>query len=226
MNHRTYWKRRRPGDFPRARAGGGARWLSPLVPAVLALGVLAAACGGSSGGGGEGVASAGGAGGEKKAFDSSSQKDPRQAALDFARCMREHGVDMPDPQEGEGGMVMIGPGPGGGEPGSAQRPPAGFEEAHQACAHFLKDMVQDGDAKPDPKEQDRALKFAKCMRDNGVNMPDPDFSGSGGGFSIRIGEDGIDPNSAAFKEAQKACGSLFGPGSGEPGLGIAGRTQS
>jgi hypothetical protein len=225
MNHRTYWKRRRPGEIPRARVSRRSRWLSPLAPALLALAALAAACGGSSGGG-EGVASAGGTGGGRNAADSAAGKDPHQAALEFARCMREHGVDMPDPQEGEGGMVMIGPGPAGGEPSRGQQPPAGFEEAHQACAHLLKDMVQDGDAKPDPEQQDRALRFAKCMRDNGVNMPDPEFSGNGGGFSIKVGEEGIDPGSAAFKEAQKVCGSLFGPGHGEPGIGIAGRTGS
>ena len=217
MNHMANWKRRRPGEFPRV-----ARWLSPLVPAVLALALLAAACGGSSGAEGDGVASAGAG---RKVGESSAKKDPQQAGLDFARCMREHGVDMPDPKAGEGGMVMIGPGPGGDGPSAAQRPPAGFEEAHKACAHFLADLVQDGDTKPDPEEQDRALKFATCMREHGVNLPDPDFSG-GHGFSIQIGDDGMDPASETFKEAQKACGGLFGPAGGEPGVGIAGRATS
>lgn len=214
MNHKSSCRRRRPGEIPRATR---ARWVAPLVPILLALAVLAAACGGSSGGDGDGVATAGDGASGRKAGDSSAGKDPQQAALEFARCMRGKGIDMPDPKVGESGMVMLAPGGGGGGPTAEQRPPAGFEEAHKACAHLLKDMVQDGDAKPDPAEQDRALKFAKCMRDHGVNMPDPDFSG-GGGFSIRIGEDGIDPNSETFKEAQKACGGLFGPGGGEPGV--------
>ena len=221
MNYMSNWRRRRPGEFPRAAR---ARWLVPLVPAVLALAVLAAACGGSSGAEGEGVASAGSSPSGRKAGDSSA--DPQQAALEFARCMRDNGIDMPDPQVGESGMVMIGPGPGGDEPSAEQRPPAGFEEAHKACAHLLKDMVQDGGAKPDPKEQDRALKFARCMREHGVDMPDPDFSGGGGGFSIRVGEDGIDPNSETFKEAQKACGGLFGPGGDRPGVAARGGARS
>ena len=111
MNHKTHWKRRHPGEIPRARR----RWLAPVVPAVLALAMLAVACGGSSGGDGEGVASAGGSGGQK-ASDSSAKKDPQQAGLDFAKCMREHGVDMPDPKVGEGGMVMLAPGGGGDDP--------------------------------------------------------------------------------------------------------------
>ena len=220
MSHMAHWKRRRPGDPPRA-----ARWLRPPASAVLALALLAAACGGSSGAESEGVASAGGAGAGDKVDDSAARKDPQQAGLDFARCMREHGVDMPDPKAGEGGMVMIGPGPGGDGPSAGQRPPAGFEEAHKACAHLLADLVQDGAAAPDPEEQDRALKFARCMREHGVDMPDPDFSG-GHGFSIRIGEDGMDPASETFKAAQKACGGLFGHGGGEPGIGIAGRATS
>lgn len=221
MNHRTRRKGRRPGEFPRA-----ARWLSPLFPAVVALGLLAVACGGSSGAEGEGVATAGGAGAGKNVGDTSAEKDPQQAGLDFARCMREHGVDMPDPEVGEGGMVMIGPGGGGGAPtATAERPPAGFEDAHKACAHLLADMIQDGGAEPDPEEQDRALKFARCMREHGVDIPDPDFSG-GQGFSIQIGEGGMDPASQIFKEAQKACGGLFGPGGAGPGIGIAGRATS
>ena len=38
-------------------------------------------------------------------------QEQRDAMLAFAQCMREHGIDMPDPQFETGGMVMIG-GPG------------------------------------------------------------------------------------------------------------------
>jgi hypothetical protein len=55
--------------------------------------------------------------------------------------------------------------------------------------------------------QQAMLDFASCMRDNGVNMPDPTFDASGnpqGGF---IGRDsGIDPRSTEFQTAQQACG--------------------
>ncbi|MER6528566.1 hypothetical protein [Streptomyces sp. NPDC001508] len=66
---------------------------------------------------------------------------------------------------------------------------------------------------------DRALAYSKCMRDNGVpNFPDPQ-SDSGG---IRISpQDGLDPNSQAFKEAQQACQDLAPQGSG-PGGGSGG----
>jgi hypothetical protein len=44
-------------------------------------------------------------------------------------------------------------------------------------------------------------KQAKCMREHGVDMPDPDPTGKGG---MRIGGPGDDPKK--FEEAAKACG--------------------
>ncbi len=186
-----------------------------ILPAALALSLLATACGGSSGEAADGVASAGD-GKAKSAKEKKAKKtDPQQAALDFARCMRENGVDVPDPKASDNGMVLVGPAPGPGGLGQATEPPTGFEEADKACRHLIKDLISDGGGgKVDAKEQDRALRFAKCMRENGVNMPDPDFSK--GGVSMKIDE-GFDPTSQAFQAAQKACGSLFGPAGG-PGV--------
>ena len=60
--------------------------------------------------------------------------------------------------------------------------------------------------------QAKSLAFSRCMRSHGVpNFPDPQFgTGPGGGFGIRIGGAGLDPNTPAFQAAQKACGSIFG----------------
>ncbi len=55
--------------------------------------------------------------------------------------------------------------------------------------------------------QDALLKYAKCMRDNGVDMADPTFDAqgnpTGGGFGA--GAQGIDRQSPAFQAAQKVC---------------------
>jgi hypothetical protein len=60
---------------------------------------------------------------------------------------------------------------------------------------------------------DQALKFAGCMRANGVpNFPDPS---AGGGIQITPGS-GLNPQSPAFQAAQKVCGKLL-PGGG-PGV--------
>ncbi len=189
------------------------RFRTLVAPAALALGLLATACGGSPNASADGVASAGHRSAARKAPDKKGA-DSQQAGLDFAKCMRDHGVDMPDPVASEGGRVMIGDGPVRGSAGVLTELPAGFEAADNACRHFLEDLIGDGPGPIDPKEQDRALKFARCMRDNGVEMPDPDFSG--GGVHITVGGPGgpgaISVDSAAFQAAQTACGSLFGGG--------------
>jgi hypothetical protein len=59
----------------------------------------------------------------------------------------------------------------------------------------------------------QGLQFARCMRAQGVpNFPDPSASG---GINITPGS-GLDPQSPAFRGAQKACGKLL-PGGG-PGV--------
>jgi len=58
--------------------------------------------------------------------------------------------------------------------------------------------------------QEALLKYASCMRDNGINMADPTFDAdgnpTGGGFGRNSG---IDPRSDAFQAAQKVCGNLL-----------------
>lgn len=193
--------------------------------ALLVLALAGAACGSSPSESADGIATAGGSS-SKKASTKQGSTDPQQAALDYAECMREHGIDMPDPEfSGDGkGMVVIGPTAGSaggrGTVGAAPAPPDGFEEAHEACRHYMDGLVQDGQAQMDPEAQDRALKFAQCMREHGVDMPDPDLSG--GAVRIQIGrEGGLDPLSDTFRKAQEACGSLFGPAGGGGGSSAA-----
>ena len=58
----------------------------------------------------------------------------------------------------------------------------------------------------------RAVKFAECMRANGVSgFPDPDASGA---FTVDevVNGSGIDPESAAWQQAIGACQDLQPPG--------------
>ena len=64
----------------------------------LALGLGAAACGGSPDGNGVATLGGDGAGDQQTGGSGTARKDPQEAALEFAKCMREHGVDMPDPE--------------------------------------------------------------------------------------------------------------------------------
>lgn len=197
------------------------RWLV----AVPALGLLLAAC--SGGASSEGIASL-----QEATDDGSSttapatSTDPEQAMLDFAQCMREHGVDMPDPEiSPAGGGFAFGITVEGGpaEEGAEEGPISSAEldqmmAANEACQHFLEGVVQEFEM-PDMSEmQDQMLAFAQCMRDNGIDYPDPEFTADGGiTMSIGPGEEGgIDPSDPGFQEAQEACQEIFGGGFGGP----------
>jgi hypothetical protein len=73
-----------------------------LGTTVLAL-VGAAACARSSAS--PGVATAGGKG--SASAHPTASVDPQEQAREFAQCMRDHGVDMPDPDTDGGGGVRV-----------------------------------------------------------------------------------------------------------------------
>ncbi len=143
-----------------------------------------------------------------KGIDSASKK----AMLRFAACMRDHGVNMPDPTFSEGGARVEMREDKGSDPDTQRK-------AEQACQKYM-DQVKPPSVSPDQEKKMReaALKNAQCMRDHGIDMPDPQF-GEGGRMTQRIGkESGIDPTSQEFQDAMKACqkdapgGMMFGGG--------------
>lgn len=153
----------------------GTRW----VAAALGLVALVATGCGSDGGDPAGVASLNGNSRNASSTETTAKKlDPADAARAFARCMRDHGVDMPDPKIGTNGEVQIQV----GGPGVAENvDPKKMEGADRACRHFMEDAQPNGGKRLDPKQEaearKRALDFAKCMREHGVDMPDPQFNG-------------------------------------------------
>jgi hypothetical protein len=84
-----------------------------------------------------------------------------------------------------------------------------FQAATKACGNPPQGAFGGFNRQNSQEFQDAALKFAQCMRQNGVNMPDPNFSsggngdgggGPGGGFFRNINRD--DPN---VQKALQAC---------------------
>ncbi|MFI9574036.1 hypothetical protein ACIG5D_21605 [Microbispora rosea] len=174
------------------------RALGPALRLILGLtvGLALALAGCGTAPADDGIASAGGAtpgGGATAGPSASAPADRQEAQLKFAQCMREHGVDMPDP--GPDGRVRI-----IGKKGDE----ASMQKAMQACQHFMKDAVGDKLGGDDPEVRDRMVKFAQCMREHGIDMPDP-APGQGIQVKIKRGEE------KAMEEAQKAC-EEFAPG--------------
>src|SRR4029078_5576097 len=107
----------------------------------------------------------------------SQEAQNRKVLLDYARCMREHGVDMPDPKF-DGGRVMQ-------KMGTAS--PEALRSAEQACAK-IRAQIKAPELSDDEKEEFKqaALANARCMREHGIgNFPDPVFD-ENGGAQIRI----------------------------------------
>lgn len=138
----------------RRRLGAG------LAATLLALAL--AACGPSDDG--PGVASAGGGGsGTGSGGDSAREGAGDDRGRDFARCMREQGVDMEDPA-GDGSVNL--------DMGTDL---SGIDDAIGACRQH---MPNGGELAPLPAEQQEALRsYAACMREQGVEMEDPDPTG-------------------------------------------------
>lgn len=99
--------------------------------------------------------------------------------LEFARCMRDNGVDFPDPVVDADGGVTFGVRPGAGNASGLAaigRDPD-LPRALEAC-DALREALAFGPGRNgfDTTElQDQLLVFAQCMRDNGVDMGDPDL---------------------------------------------------
>jgi hypothetical protein len=163
-----------------------------LLAVVLAL---AAGCGGRSQH--PGIATAGGGASAGASPSPTASLDPEDAARRFAQCMRDHGVDVPDPDSGGGGpQIQI--------RASAS---TNVDSAVQACQQYMPSGKMG--ASMSPEELERARQFAQCMRDHGVDIPDPDPNGGGG---IRIqkgtgsgGKGGVSPDDPTFKAAMEAC---------------------
>ena len=64
-----------------------------------------------------------------------------------------------------------------------------------------------GATSDDPQEV--MLSYTKCMRKEGIDLPDPDFSnGPRGGFRLALGGD-VNPDDPKFQAAQEACQSAI-----------------
>ncbi|WP_238009845.1 hypothetical protein KZZ52_15065 [Dactylosporangium sp. AC04546] len=160
-----------------------------LAVAIPALMLALAACGSKQG---SDIPTANGTGAAPAATGSVPSDERKQRALKFAECMREHGVDMPDPN----GAEFLG---GEGVEGVSKDK---LNAATEACRQY---MPTDNELRtPSAQDVEQMRKLAQCMREHGIaNFPDPGPDGS-----VSLGGTGIDPKDAAFKAAEEACKDL------------------
>jgi len=159
--------------------------MKTLTTTLVACGLLLAGCGADDPSGATGSAG--------------KEERDRDAMLAFAACMRENGIDMPDPAPGERGVRLMAP---------KGTTPEKMEQANEACRKHLDEIEPPDLTEEQQREfQEAALAHARCMREHGIDMPDPTFD-EDGGAQIHIrkkGSGGPDPDSPKFREAQDAC---------------------
>ncbi|UQX02395.1 hypothetical protein [Streptomyces sp. RerS4] len=141
--------------------------------ALTGLALLVTACTNGAGSGKDG----GTGGGEGNVADN---------AVKMRKCLREHGIDAPDPAPGQDPRAMT---VGGGVD------PQKMQEAMKACG-----MSTGSGEGPTQEQKDKELLWIRCMRENGVDLKDPEYNGGmKSAVEIPKGQE------KAFEEAQKKC---------------------
>jgi hypothetical protein len=196
-------------DHSRARARRRLRAALAALVAV-AIAVTLAACGGGSSSKASSATNS-----ANTSTQANGQRSGRFAAL--RACLHKEGITLPSrpagkpAQPGGGGLGFLGRGGG-------LKPPAGvsqskFEEALKKCGGFPRGVRRFNSA----AARTALIKFAQCMRENGINLPAPNTSGTGPVFNTK----GINTSSAAFKAAERKCRAdlrgRFGAGGGPRG---------
>lgn len=182
-----------------------------MIVRTLSLGALSlmlAACGAKGSAGGTGVASIG------RTSTTITRAVPaggagNDSAFAYAKCMRSKGIEIPDPEPGGGAVKLDSPAPGSGgiDPADPK-----FQEAEKACTKELGANAP-SDAAPTVGQEagDQSFAFSKCMRENGVDLPDP----TGGPRTEKPAGEAVAPDSPMFQEAAKKCGLVLGGGGGD-----------
>jgi hypothetical protein len=146
-----------------------------------------------------------------------SPADPEEAMLEYTQCMRDQGIDLPDPvrvesADGgrtEGGVIAINADAADDGAGIDPRSDE-FNEAQEACGSIMDDVI--GDIEIDPEQEaemrERLLDYAECMREQGIDYPDPVFEDG----RVTVGVGPVDMDMDEFEQANEACREIMGDG--------------
>lgn len=155
------------------------------VSASVGLALSLAAC---SGGDANGV--------KNDVLGEGAQQTYEDWNYEFEKCMKEAGIDMSE------GIPMD-------MSGGSWTPDSGYQAAESSCLDKVGQAPALPNALTDDELQSEMLAFAKCMRDLGYDVPDPEFS-SGESPSVQS----FDPDTVSPEDLEtcmtKAYPSLSG----------------
>jgi hypothetical protein len=118
---------------------------------------------------------------------SSSSPNAGDKAVKFAQCMRQHGVPMADPTDGQIRIQAT------GGPQDASK----LDAATKACQQYA---PQNAAGSQSQQDRDHQLKLAQCLRQKGFNVPDPQP-----GQGLRITSTGGPVKGNDLNTAMQAC---------------------
>lgn len=130
--------------------------------------------------------------------------DGQDALLAWATCMRDNGIEMDDPVFGIDGQVVAGL----GKDGSGKKADAegeAYQFANEACAHLVTSFKAPLDPEQEAERAEVLLTWAACMREQGVDMPDPDGDGSWADYDWKL-----DLKSGQYTAADEVCRDTVG----------------
>lgn len=138
-----------------------------------------------------------------------------EAALEFAQCMRDNGVeDFADPTVDADGNVTLGGGPGGAGAGGGAIDREALATAQEACGELVEGIAFGGGRRgglgDDTELQDALVDYTACLRDEGLDVGDFDL-GAGPGAGDAGGAGG------AAEPGERAGGGQRGERAGGEG---------
>jgi hypothetical protein len=191
-----------------------------IAALALVIGALVlAGCGGSS------ASSSGGSTAESSTTSGSSGSETATGegkgggmfniSEEAKACLKEKGVELPGFKAGEGGRPSSGEKPEGGEMPEGGPPAGGFggagseemKKAFEECGVETPEFKGGPGGKPNTNSaafKKQVNEYVACVRENGYELGEPNFSGEGPIFEKSESE------SAEFKKASAQCQELLG----------------
>ena len=217
------WDVVRPGDERRTVNIRTGTLAAALVVLLLAVAAVASGCGSTSAD--DGVAALDDAAAttseddESTASNSDDDDDPQEVALAWAKCMREHGIDVPDPR---GRRERPRPGHVQGRQAPRGRTATTLREGARGVRHAVRRRrpaaALRGGARGDAGDDARVRHVHARARRRHAR---PRLLGRRRPLRRRRPGSGIDPESATFQKAQEACQDIIEDAMAAGGRGCA-----
>lgn len=177
-----------------------------MAAMVILVAALLIGCGGSGGSSSTEESSAAGPG------QAGGPGSFAEISDDTRSCLKEKGIELPEPDQGgppggsfEGGPPEGGP-PAGGPPQGVGKGGAKMKKAFEECGAELPQGKPEGGPPNSGAFRKSIKEYVACMGENGYELPEPDLSGEGPVFK----ESEVDREDPKFEAANEKCQSLLG----------------